>query len=113
MSDIKTILKSVDSGAVELPKADWKKPSRTLYRCKVIVLFPPEENGLISVYAATLPGVASQGRTEKEALENIVAAFEGVLATYKEAGEEIPWQAPAAPEKLEQGAQIRWVFVHG
>ncbi len=111
MTDIRTSRKSVESAAIELPEADWKEPSRTLYRCMVIVLFPPEENGLISVYAGTLPGVASQGHTEEEALQNIVGAFEGAIAAYKDLGQEIPWQAP--PEKLERNAQVRWVFVHG
>ncbi len=87
---------------------DWKKPSRVLYRCKVIIL--PEEN-ITSVYAATLPGVASQGHSEKEALANIVAAIEGALAIYKENSQEIPWTEQ--PTTQEKGAQIRWVFVHG
>jgi predicted RNase H-like HicB family nuclease len=113
MSDIKTSRKSVGSTAVELPQSEWKRPSRTLYRCKVIILFPPEEeSGLIAVYAANLPGVASQGTTEEEALQNIVEAFEGVLATYRESGEEIPWQEDTN-RQLERGAEVRWVFVHG
>ena len=109
MSDIKT--RRVPA-PVELPQTEWKTPSRTLYRCKVIIVFPPEEDtGLIAVYAANLPGVASQGETEEMALANIVEAFEGVLAVYKEAGEEIPWQDDSA-RQLEPGAQVRWVFVH-
>src|SRR5690348_10859624 len=90
-------------------EGEWKKPSRVLYRCKVIIL--PDDDGLTSVWAATLPGVASQGHGEKEALENIVNAIEGALAIYKENGQEIPWIEE--PTKLEKGAQVRWVFVHG
>ena len=70
-----------------------------------------EVEGGFSVYAATLPGVVSQGETEKEALENIVEAFEGVLASYQECGETIPWLA--TPRELEHGGLARWVDVHG
>jgi len=117
MSDIRTARNPEErkqaSKGVKMPVEDWSKPSGIHYRCKVIIVFPPEENGLISVYAATLPGVASQGRTEKEALENIVEAFEGVIATYKESGQEIPWKEQDPRRKMEQGAQVRWVFVRG
>jgi len=112
MSDIRTSRKQADLATIELPQADWKRLSGTVYRCKVIIVFPPEEDtALISVYAADLPGVASQGKTEEEALKNIVEAFEGVLSAYKAVGETIPWQEHRG--RLEPGAQIRWVFVHG
>jgi predicted RNase H-like HicB family nuclease len=113
MSDIKTGRSPSEREQwVKLPTTAWETPSKTLYRCKVIILFPAEEgNGLISVYAATLPGVASQGSTEKEALDNIVSAFEGAFAIYKEAGEDIPWEK--ASRELEHGAEVRWVFVNG
>ena len=109
MSDIKTTGKRPgESGLVPKLNLGWHKP-QGLYRCKVILV--PEENGEYSVYAATLPGVASQGKTEEEALTNIVEAFEGVLATYREQGEKVPWTE--VPREQERGAKIRWVIVHG
>lgn len=91
-----------------IPKTGWKVPKDT-YRFLVYLL--EEEPGGYSVESATLPGVASQGDTEKEALANIVEAFEGTLASYKAHHEPIPkLEEPRVPEK---GAVKRWVVVHG
>src|SRR5262249_20223028 len=98
-----------ESGIHPIATIPWHAPSGVIYRCQVALLL--EEDGRFSAYAMTLPGVASQGKTEEEALDNIVKAFEAVLAVYKQQGETIPWTAP--PRELERGAQERWVIVHG
>ena len=79
------------------------------HRYPVILL--PEAEGGYSVWAATLPGVVSQGNTEAEALANIREALEGALQTYQELGESIPWAAE--PEPAAAGAETRWIEVHG
>ena len=70
-------------------------------------LCPRDKDGEIVVYASSLPGVMSQGRTEQEALKDIAVAFAGVVESYLAAGEEIPW----APDKVNRGnADVeRWV----
>jgi predicted RNase H-like HicB family nuclease len=62
---------------------------QNLLRCPVHLL--PEEEGGYSVCSANLPGVASQGETEQEALGNITEALKGVIEVYKEQGSPIPW----------------------
>ncbi len=76
-----------------------------------VVLLPPDEDGLIAVYAANLPGVASQGHTPEEALQNITHAFNAALSVYSDSGEPVPWTVKAS--KPEKGAEVRWVRVHG
>jgi predicted RNase H-like HicB family nuclease len=75
-----------------------------------MVYLTPEEKGDFSVVAAHLPGVASQGETEQEALANIVEAFKRTIAHYKEQGVDIPWtKTPIEPNR---GAVTRVVIVH-
>lgn len=63
-------------------------PAKTCFECRVGLL--RECDGSFSIYAINLPGVASQGETEQEAIANIVDALAGTLAEYKSEGE-IPW----------------------
>ena len=87
-----------------------RRPSRhSKRRCSVYLI--PEDEGGFSVVAADLPGVASQGETEEEALANIKEAFEGVIRCYKNDSRKIPWLAE--PEEPEAGALIRSVVVYG
>ena len=81
----------------------------TVYRCQVY-LIPEDEEGGFSVVAATLPGVASQGETEQEALANIVEAFQATIEVYKEEGRNIPWLP--SPREPDHKALTRWVLVH-
>jgi predicted RNase H-like HicB family nuclease len=89
-------------------EGEWHQPQGKVYRCQVYLV--PEREGGFSVIASNLPGVASQGDTEEEALRNVVEAFEGVFAVYKESGKDIPWTATREPEP---GATTRWVIVNG
>lgn len=63
-------------------------PAETCFECRVGLL--RESDGTFSIYAINLPGVASQGETEQEAIANIMDALAGVIAEYKSEGE-IPW----------------------
>ncbi len=113
MSDIKTNRKVKGESGIR-PKVDptrWRvqDPDQKVYRCKVILR--AEDDKAYSIYAATLPGVASQGDTEEEAINNIIEALEGVLASYKAQGQDVPWAKET--ESLPRGAQVRWVVVHG
>lgn len=70
--------------------------------CQVYLL--PEEAGGFSVFAADLPGCASQGDTEEEALANIRESLESLLASYREQGRPVPWEA---------GDTLRWAAAEG
>lgn len=78
------------------------------FECRVFL--EPEEDGGYSVYAPSLPGLASQGETEAEAIANITEAFQGTLAVYKEGGQEVPWLSE--PIARPQEAKERWIVVN-
>jgi len=90
-------------------QAKWERYQGDVYRCLVYLI--PEEDEGFSVIAAHLPGAASQGDNEQEALSNITEALRGVIDSYKESGHEIPWQKTAR-EKTDPRAKERWVIVH-
>ncbi len=105
--------KTYKANVVELESPNdadmWEEFSGGLYRCQVYLY--PEDDGRFSAIAASLPGVASQGRTEADALANVTEALEGAIADYKESGQSIPWADPVAPP--EENAITRWVFARG
>lgn len=87
----------------------WSEPAGKVHRC--LVHLRPEADGFSAV-AVSLPGVASGGETEAEALANITEAIEGVLIAYREQGMSVPWEPnPPAPESA--GVLVRAVFVRG
>ena len=76
--------------------------------CCEVRLRPEQESGY-SAYVPALPGVVSEGETREEALRNITEALGGVLWTYVEGGNPIPWSAE--PEPLADGDIRAWVVV--
>lgn len=96
---------------VEVKLASWEQPSNR-YECRAV--FCPEAEGGFSVFALNLPGVASQGETEDEAICNIREAFRGALLAYCERNETIPWadaaQMEAEADEL-RGSKQRWIVV--
>src|ERR1700686_5228196 len=52
----------------------------------------PEEDGGYSTIAINLPGAGSCGDTEEESIANAKEAITGVLESYQESGDPIPWQ---------------------
>jgi predicted RNase H-like HicB family nuclease len=96
-------------GNVHQKEANWesflnnpKKP----YECRVYVL-PAEEGGFYA-YVPALPGVATQGNTEREVRDNIADAFRGAVMTYQEAQEAIPW-ASECEERPAEARELRIV----
>lgn len=80
-----------------------------VYNCHVY-LSPPDEQGTIAVRAASLAEVSAQGRSEREALRNIVASFKAAVGGYMARGEPIPWLAE--PQQPAPGETQRFVPVH-
>ncbi len=87
----------------------WTMLTDRVYECRVWLC--PESDGGFSALVPTLPGVASQGETEAEALENIKEAFQGAVAEYLESGERIPWHREAVRPKP-QDAKEKWILVN-
>lgn len=95
-----------DNPRLPSPEDEWRQ-CKGVYR--YFVYLTPEEKGDFSVVAARLPGVASQGNTEQEALANIVEAFKSAIAHYKEQGVDVPWtKTPIEPPR---GSVTRVVIV--
>jgi len=57
---------------------------------KYRILFDQDEDGIFIVECPSLPGCVSQGRTRKEAIENIQDAIRGYLESLKKHNELIP-----------------------
>ena len=54
------------------------------------ILIEQDEDGVFVAECPSLPGCISQGKTHKEALDNIQAAIKGYLASLKKHNEPIP-----------------------
>lgn len=88
------------------PSLDWGTPPA---RFCVPVLVGPDEKAGCPIWTPVLPGVASQGRNEREALENIKEALAGAIEEYRASGQEIPWQPEEEPSRGDE--RLRWVWI--
>lgn len=93
--------------ALTIPATNWRTVQGH-YELRVVIC--PEDDGGYSVHALYLPGCCSQGRTPKEAIENIKEAFQGVAESYRESGELIPWAKDPVAERTGE-AMERWILV--
>jgi hypothetical protein len=66
--------------------------------------------GGVIAHVANLAGIEGRGRTEREALAQVVPAFKARLAAYVAAGEPIPWIEP--PVSSKEGETQRLIAVH-
>ena len=57
---------------------------------KLRILIEQDEDGMFTVECPTLPGCISQGKTRKEAVENIKDAIKGYLESMKKHNEPVP-----------------------
>ncbi len=91
-----------------LDVSQWREFGERTFECRVLLY--PEAGGGFSAIAARLPGVVSEGETEKEALDNIIEAFQGAVAFYLDERGVIPW-TDVAVERTE-GCKERWIIVN-
>lgn len=84
-----TIEMEKKGGNLQQKVANWNKCFKTVYECRIYLC--PDETGGFYAYVSNLPGVVSEGETIEETIENIKEAFRGVMATYRDSGESIPW----------------------
>ena len=85
---------------------DWR--TQNAYRCCVCLI--PEEDGF-SAIVLNLPGAASCGDTESEALENVKESIRGLIDVYMEHGDPIPW-TDCRSEDIPAGAKRQWILVN-
>ena len=85
---------------------EWS-PQKACYRCHIRLI--REDDGSFSAIVLNLPGAGSCGDTEEEALRNVREAILGVIESYIEAGDEIPWMSQD-DYGIPEGA--RWIVVN-
>jgi predicted RNase H-like HicB family nuclease len=78
---------------------------------KVHLLITKDEEGTYSAVALNLPGAGSCGDTEEDAISNAREAVLGVVASYLDAGEKIPWKDTWDAD-IPFGAEQKWIFVY-
>ncbi|HEX7446952.1 MAG TPA: hypothetical protein VF306_05365 [Pirellulales bacterium] len=90
-------------------QADSPAASVAVYNCHAC-LSPPDADGSITARCCNLPEVVARGKTQREALAALVAAFKVAVSQYRDAGRAIPWVE--SPSKPAPGEQERWIAVH-
>jgi predicted RNase H-like HicB family nuclease len=94
--------------AAQFETVTWTQGLDRAFECRVLIC--PEDVGGYSAYALRLPGVASQGESIDEALENICDAFVEAIRVYCETGAQIPWQE--VDIERTKGCFERWMLVN-
>jgi len=80
-----------------------------VFNC-VVHVSPPSADGTVVARVVNLAGIEGRGRSEREALAQVVAAFKAAVASYHTKGETIPFLAQ--PAKPVPGETERLIAVH-
>jgi len=99
--------KYVDDSKPSDAKGENGAQSDEAYAIHLVIV--EEEDGGYSAIALNLPGTGSCGDTKEEAIANAREAAKGVLESYKNSTETIPWKDSRFDET--PGDKI-WITVH-
>ena len=77
------------SDAPSVTVKEWRAFGDKMLECRALVC--PEDEGGFAAYSLRLQGVASQGETENEAVENLADAFRETILAYEQLGTAVPW----------------------
>jgi hypothetical protein len=91
------------------PMSRMRSPDVPVYNCVVIVSLA-DQAGQVRARCATIAGLEAVGRSEREALAQVVAAFKATIARHLAAGLPIPWIDP--PMQPAAGEEQRYIGVH-
>ena len=80
-----------------------------VFNC-VVNINPRGADGLVQARVANLPDIATEGASEREVLQRLVADFKRFVSERHAAGQAIEWQDP--PLQPEPGEQQRLIAVH-
>ncbi len=80
-----------------------------VFNC-VVNVAPPDQDGVIVATVANLADLAGRGRSEREALAQVVPAFKQAVAAMHRSGAAIPWIDPPLPPPA--GHFQRLIAVH-
>lgn len=101
--------READAGSIEIIAGPEEMIAST-YVCEVRI--GPEAEGGYSAYAPQLPGAHSQGETEREASESIKEAIGGLIRSYLDSKEEIPWIDRSEVPRRQEGEMAKWVTIN-
>lgn len=93
--------------SVNLTAESWESRPKS-YRAHILLI--PEEDDSVSAIAINLPGVASGGDSEEEAIGNVREAFSLAVASYLESGKTIPWKETTTDDVKDK--KHLWIVVH-
>ncbi len=86
--------------------ASW---TQTRYSCVLCLI--PEDDGTWSALVLNLPGAGSCGPTKEDAIERAREAIAGLIESYTEDGEIIPWCSPTS-ENIPTNAELARIVVN-
>jgi predicted RNase H-like HicB family nuclease len=95
-----------NSASFMFDEVQW--PERIAYRCHVCLVAEDEQ---FSAIVLNLPGAASCGDTESEALANVEESIRELIQVYAENGDPIPWKEYRS-EEIPPGAKLQWILVN-
>ena len=84
-------------------------PGVPVFNC-VVNVGPPGPDGTVEAAVANVPGLVGRGRSEREALAQVVPLFKALVAKHHAAGQPIPWLDPPTPPAA--GQSQRLIAVH-
>ena len=103
------LLEFANSPTEDFAKIELGETLKNLgFRCHLDV--SEEDDGTFSVVVLNLPGTGSCGDSEEEAIANTKEAVAGVIRSYREDSEDVPWidtTAYAIPNDTNQ----KWILV--
>jgi len=86
-----------------------REPTQIVYHCHIAMI--REEDGSCTAIVLNLPGAASEGGTEEEAMRNVRESIRGLIESYKATGDPIPWKDPVSQD-VPDNADTKWILVH-
>jgi predicted RNase H-like HicB family nuclease len=93
--------------------AEWVRDGVSACHCyHCDTCFIKEDDGAFSAVILNLPGAGSCGPTIEDAERNAREAVRGVIESYNEHHEEIPWENSISSEAPEGTVARKWVLVH-
>ena len=84
-------------------------PEVPVFNC-VVNVSPPDEKGEVLARVANLEGIEGRGKTEREALAQVVAGFKAFVSKHHASGQPIPWLR--GDKTLRPGDVQRLIAVH-
>jgi predicted RNase H-like HicB family nuclease len=86
---------------------EWTRfEGNAVYECRVL-LCPEAQCGGYSIHALDLHGVVSQGETVNEAIDRIIDAYIGAIASYTDSANPIPWGPVTVEEAPKESRELR------